>query len=443
MPRYQPFGLAMGQLRAKMRYMSSQLKGHFYSKLDHKTVMDNTRPGIMKRYQRAYHNIWANRVNVDERCARLSAFVKWEKVDECKKFDNKPPRIIQFRSYEYLYELKSYILNHSLLVKNNKGDIRWSDQPIDTIFTKIYDQRTMAKIVRESWDSFKDPIAICLDHSKFDGHYTLEHLKISRHYWYNVIYAKHMRNLLKLQRRNKGYTRHGIKYKMVGKRASGEYTTSEENTLINYAMLSTYCDVNGVLKYRIHVNGDDSIIICEREYADKLCGNLAWFEYLNMKTELDIATSNFCNIKYCQTSPIRDSRGDWVFIKDPIRAISRLSYSDKKYLHCIDRYLAGVGLCELACSAGIPLLQSFALFLLADSGLTRPLGSVDKIPAKLYSKVPLAIEPITMQTRLDFEEAFSIPVQQQIELENQMAGGLRIVPAIQAYITRYQNFHIN
>jgi hypothetical protein len=446
-PGYTPGNQHIRALRQNLLNLASRLKptSNFYQ-ASHAEVMEHTRSTIRKRYEFAHFNIKNKRIRIENEHAGLKAFVKFEKIPVGKREAGKPARLIQFRSYEYLYSLKSFILTHSLTLKRTELLVHF-DQPLRTVFTKLYDNPGIAAVLKSSWDSFVNPVAICCDHSKFDGHYCSELLDIEHEYWDKLFNSSYLRFLLNMQHANKGYTQNGLKYKMTGHRASGEYTTSEGNSLVNYMMIATYLDSLGVTRARIHVNGDDSVIIVEHEDVAKVSTNLEFFTNFNMQTENDRIAYTFPQITYCQTSPIRLYRlgqEEWYMVKDPYRTMARMCYCETKYAKGWERYVDGIALCELACDMGVPMLQEWCRYLLARSGLAKPLGSVDKYPARLSGTQKLGFCEVHATTREDFCDAFGVDPESQRSFESKLAGLLKIDnPSILAHIKQYQNFHQN
>jgi hypothetical protein len=270
-----------------------------------------------------------------------------------------------------------------------------------------------------------------------------QHMKVAHRIWNRLSKSKLMARLLKEQTVTRVRTQCGIKVKASGKRASGEYTTSDENGTTNYNMIKAVMAALIIKYFRVFVNGDDSIIIMERTDFNKIKMEqlLSEFAYLNMETSLDRIADSIEQISYCQSSPVNVD-GVWSMVKTPFRAMSRLCYTDKLYPQdALRRYYGGLGLCELAVSAGIPMLQSFALWLISQSRGSRPIGGIDKVVAKSVNPGPLAVKEISLDTRLSFERAFGYSVEEQLGVEDYFAGG--IVKDTKLYITKYQNFHLN
>lgn len=411
-------------------------------KISHGELIDNTRSCVVKRYISAYKKIKDGRLIRNERFAGVSSFVKFEKFEYDKLFE-KAPRMIQHRSFEYLYTLKRLLWPFSKAML--RSDKLSSGQQIKTIFMKGRTQKDMAKVLKESWDNYSKPIALCIDHSKFDAHVCWELLSVERVFWVTLAkeylsddLAELIKDLLISQCDNKGKTKFKIRYRVLGTRMSGEYTTSDGNSLINYLILRKVLGRN----CRIHVNGDDSVIVMDKTEFDKFTETalLEEFEQYNMESKIDRVVYEFEKISFCQCSPVLIGDG-YTMIKDPIRTMSRASICPMEYLPCIDRYKSGIGLCELATNQGVPILQSFALRLI--NTRVKPLGSVDKTPAKLSGNEYVAVKEISLESRMSFSMAFDITPSEQIAWETALAGAQIGEPQLNDFIKKYEKFHKN
>jgi len=414
----------------------------YLSKCSSNLVFKHTKGSLQKRYRRAYNNIYNNRIAATSCNANLKAFVKFEKMNLDKIDEQKPPRIIQCRSYEYLYTLKSYILDYSLKLKSVKP-VYYNQQSVETIFTKLHNQYGIARVLRENWDCFSNPVALCLDHSKFDGHFSDPLLKLEHKFWNKLYNSRSLKILLEKQINQKGFTQSGLHYKAKGYRASGEYTTSDGNSLINYSMLVAYMEYCGINDFRISVNGDDSVIFIEHSNLHRV-KSLDYFKNFNMKTEQDRIAFDFRDISYCQTQPVRVLHQNeivWYMIKDYKRTISRMQYAESKYLQCSDRYLSGIALCELACSSGIPIMQSFAVKLY-DLANASPLASVDRMPAAISGN-DCETKIIQSITREDFQYITGLDAAFQISLENEISGktNIKVSPKYKTFNKQNANQH--
>lgn len=415
--------LDLKPLRTQMRTVARICAEHLHDKssMRYDEVMQHTRTAIRGRYRRAYYDLKSKRVDLGSREARISSFVKWEKMPIDKLEAGKPPRLIQFRDYTYLYSLKAALLPYSIMIKTSDSLVV-NGQHLKDVFTKTMNYPIMARTIVESWENFSDPQAFCLDHSKFDGHVAKELLALEKEYFTSILPSSLLKKLLTMQEKNKAITQNGLTYTTEGHRMSGEYNTSDGNSILNYCMLVAWLNHHDVREFRIHVNGDDSIVICQRGQIMTEAGSVDYFRRFNMETEIDRVVDDVRQISYCQMSPIR-IRDQWTMIKTPFRAMSRMLYTDTKYKNCLDRYVFGSGLCELAVSRGVPIVQNFVLWLITQYSFneTRPLGSVDKTAALLSTNQSAYAEP-DVQARYDFEAAFGITIAQQLAMESELAA---------------------
>jgi len=300
-------------------------------KVSHKVLIENTRQGIKARYRNAHNNIIGQRMFLDKRQARLTAFVKFEAVPISKVYE-KPARLIQFRSYEYLHDLKSCVLQFGKMVKHNEDVKLPTTQSVRESFTKHCRDPEVISNMEKRWGEFVCPVAICKDHSKFDGRYHTELLEIEHSFWNTVFSSRYLRYLLDFQLDNEGVTKHGLRYKMKGGRASGEYTTSDGNSLINFFMLYGYFKHCGVSKFYIFVNGDDSVIIMDYSEKSKLVHN-DWFLNFNMVTEDEAIAMAIEDIIYCQRRLV-EIGGVRRFVREPWRVLSRFVVGEYKFKQC-------------------------------------------------------------------------------------------------------------
>ncbi len=112
---------------------------------------------------------------------------------------------------------------------------------------KGMDVRTVAKVLREKWDMFPNPVAIGLDASRFDQHVSVPALEFEHSVYLSCFKQKKHRErlakLLKLQLENHctGYAEDGvIKYTTTGTRMSGDMNTSLGNCVLMCSLIHSY-----------------------------------------------------------------------------------------------------------------------------------------------------------------------------------------------------------
>jgi hypothetical protein len=83
--------------------------------------------------------------------------------------------------------------------------------------------------------------------------------------------------------------------------------------------------------------------------------------------------------------------------------------------------------------------------VIADSLGSKPLGSVDKIPANNVSSERVSAKTIniSMSDRLSFERAFDIPVALQLGMERDLAGNIKTYPQVKQFLEKYKFFIYN
>lgn len=408
---------------------------------NHKEVMNSTRKSIFRRYNNAYRTLLTNRLSYNEINGRLDSFVKYEKWSLEKILAGKTPRVVQHRSFEFLYLNKSFMLPIVSKLKSCSDFIY--GQEVNSIFMKYYKNYQQINIIRKYWNKFKHPVCLCLDMKAFDGHVTTSLLEIEQSFWlsfYTGLDFRVLKKLYKSQLTNIGMTKGGIKFKKKGSRVSGDYSTSDGNSLINYLMLRAYLNYLKIDGY-IFVNGDDSMVIIEKPNVEFDLNTLSFFNIFGMECECDRIAEYFEDINFCQANPVRINN-NYRFVKSPFRTMSRTTVCPSQYINCIDRYLSGIGLCELASNVGVPILQAWSLKLLFDSGFTKPLGSIDKSYSLFVNEELITINPISEDTRQSFSMAFKISPLEQIELENFLLTGHSISnPKLINFINKYNKFH--
>jgi len=406
------------------------------SEITHKQAIDYTRLAVKKKYITAYNTIMRRRVADEEFGANIRAFVKSEKMP-LEKLEGGKPRLIQFRSSMFTYMMKRFATLFSKSIVHN--DNVFNHQPLNTIIMKSYSPIDRARILRESWDSYKNPVAVCLDHSKYDGSITKELLKIEHEFWRNILKDKASRRrfdvFLRRQLNNKCRTMGGLRYAIKGTRMSGEFTTSDGNCILNIIILTYICEASKFKSWKLHVDGDDSVLILESSELGKMIP-LSELKQFNITTTCDRIADDFRRIDFCQCSPLRvDNR--WIMIKKPMRTISRMSYCESKYLKCLKRYIASVGVCELSNNVGVPITQEWCKMQICMSDYGKPITV--ECPARFPGEEKY--RQVDMQTRRDFEVAFGISVPLQLAIENEIMDSTELdYNKLNTYLARQTKF---
>jgi hypothetical protein len=406
------------------------MQDYEYCKLTELQVLNGKVGPDRKRYARAFSNIrrgWP--LNPE-----LSAFLKMEKFAD-EKLRTKPPRMIQYPSYEYMAEMTRMLkpIDKRMLSCPNL----FRGQVVETMMGTGVSQEVIAERMWNHWSSFKDPVAIGLDAVHFDAHVVPGTLRVEFTFDKIIIGQKANHTLLDKQLSSHGKTQFGIRYKVKGKRASGQYNTGMGNTTISILFLVDVMERCGITNYKIIVNGDDSVLFVESVDVPVILLNYRlYFGDLSMDMKLDKISYVFEDIEFCQCQPVW--RGDrWVMIRKPERLMARSALMVEDFSKSLDRYLSSVALCELANNVGIPILQSFSLHLLQLSGCARPLANCKDYKSKFEPSIEL--KSISNETRESFYRAFGIDIPTQVAMEESL--GQSISSDINQFLQKYKNFH--
>jgi hypothetical protein len=338
--------------------------------------------------------------------ARVKMFLKPDK-DEKTKYTT--PRCIQYRSKRYCLPLATF------LIPIEKMAYTWTDASGSPIFAKARNLVQRGTDIHDKMSQFLDPVAISLDHSKFDSHCNVDLLKVEHQFYLDCFdQDRFLKKLLNLQLNNVGYTKNGTRYITRGTRMSGDQNTGLGNSLINYAMTKAL-EAKLKIKMCYYIDGDDFIIFVERKH-EKLITPL-WYEQFGMKTKLDSAAVQMEHIEFCQTRPVFNGIG-YTMVRNPRRMIARLPWVvGTKHPRYIRNYLTSIGLCGMSLGMGLPVEQYLGNTLAQLGGkyiATSQHYSANKMPMKPYKA--RVVEPSYL-VRLSYADAWDIPITEQLELE--------------------------
>lgn len=357
------------------------------------------------RMRNAYHNIDVN--GWSDKYAKGKSFVKFEEFECTEDLDLKACRMIQHRSDEYCYTLARYmkVVEKNTLYKKLRSQ---------RIFMKGMTPKQKASRLLYAAESFRDPVFICLDHSRYDAHLVDEIKERVRKYYMQFFPGDNrLKHLLQLQRNNRVTSANGVRYEVRGTLLSGDYNTSLEGNLVNYAALRVvFQDVRA----EFLVDGDDSVVVCDATSLRSVHQSL--LSAMCLTTKVDIHYSIY-DADFCQCQFVETAEGP-LLVRNPFRVMSRTCYTEKTYdkKETYLRLLKAVGMSEFSCNRGVPVLQSYSDMLIRSAGDVEQLhGELSLMLARRAVSLNNKPVNITSEARLSFELAFKIPLQQQLELE--------------------------
>lgn len=358
------------------------------------------------RMAKAYANI--DKYGWTDKYARVKTFIKWEKFDDTTMdLQDKAARLIQHRSDEYCYTLARFLkpIEKAVLYKSSRGD---------RSFAKGMTPRQKGAMLAKYAGEFSQPCFVLLDHSRYDAH-LVDPIRESARRYFRDFYPGDGRlaHLLNLQRQNLCRTSQGVRYTMRGTMCSGDYNTSLEDNVINYAIISRAFDS---VRARYLIDGDDSVVILEASDLPQV--DLGIFAQACLATKVDVVY-DLAEADFCQMKTIHTITGP-MMVRDPFRVMSRSSYTVKTYPdeRTYTRLGRAIAMCEMSCNRGVPVLQAYAEMLL------RSTEGVFAIQAELeemlrHRRVALSMQPLPIprRTRVDFWLAYGISPETQVQYE--------------------------
>lgn len=376
--------------------------------------MDDIKLLIVPTYTTTYYNIWRNYSGAKRAVyrraaenllsggfhyyhARVRMFVKPDKYPAAE-IGVKAPRAIQFRSPEF----------NLMLAKFLKPIEEYLYALPEKIFAKGYSNVERGAILKEKWEMFADPVAILIDHSKFDSSITPILLNMLHKFYLKFNPSRTLKRLLKYQLRNVGYTRGGIKYIVKGTGMSGDFDTALKNCILNWFVLQrVFRD-----QAEYFIDGDDAVVILERRAWGRCKRRLSFFSVAGLVTKVQCVGS-FNQIKFCQLSMLDSG----VMVRDPQRAISHFLVTLKQYVGPARmKYLRGKVLGLFHSTQRSPILY----YLFKELSTFWP-GRVllDDDIRRLVELNPLVGGP-TEEDRIAYYGVFGFSIDEQLRLEREL-----------------------
>lgn len=358
-----------------------------------------------------YRNAWIKQ----GRMGKAQQFVKLEPADQSKKIP--VARIITDPGPLYNMTIGLYVKPLEKAIFNSLTE--WLGYPV---VLKGFNAVEQARHIRDSWDSFADPVCISGDASRFDAH-TGVPIRRDLELEVYALFLKGDLRILTLMRRYLSTdvvcrTRDQVlKYRMSS-RKSGEHNTGLGNSVITVFMVILWCNSKHI-NFRLHNNGDDWFVIINRvDINTFLSGSLDYFRSNGYSMVLEKPVFDFEEIDFCQTKPVMGPSG-YVMVRDPRKALvkdlqTHRVRSPKEYR----RWASSVAECGLAMSSGIPVMQSFYRYFHRTALGSKSGSYMNEYGRKTLSRgMVYRFTPVSDDSRYSFYMAFGIDPASQLALE--------------------------
>nr|WKV34416.1 MAG: RNA-dependent RNA polymerase [Riboviria sp.] len=381
--------------RLSMKFFPKDLKPVTY-----KEVLDAYNGPKKRMYKDAAASLQLH--GYKEQYAHVSMFIKPDKLPK-QACEEKDPRGIQFRSPHFNLELSRYIkaYEHEFYSTCSAGTISGT-----RVVAKGLNNYQRAELLMRKVNSFKRPIYLMVDHSRFDSTVNETHLKTCHKKYQRAFRSKRLQHFLNCQLTNTCFSKGGIRYRSNATRMSGDSDTGCGNTEIAIDAILMFLRECDITVYDFILDGDDAVIILEEHDLQKI--QLHQFARAGFRTKVEI-TSNLHEVDFCQCRIIPSIP---LMVRNPERALSNMMVSLRRY----DDYtpwVASVGACEAAINAGAPILGpiGFKLSQLTDERVVDP-----DLQFKMANG-GRKYKPPDIQARLEYEEAWGVDVQTQLDME--------------------------
>jgi hypothetical protein len=429
-----PIENAFSRLEATYRTLRTFLPST--APLTHQQFVDGYKGRKKGVYERALAELRTGNHSVAED-AEIKVFIKLEKTDRTTKADP-VPRVISPRNPRYNIRVGRYLKPLEERIFKSLGRLFGHKTVM-----KGMDVRDTARVMREKWDMFRDPVAIGLDASRFDQHVSRAALEFEHQIYYDCykrkVHKDKLKKLLSYQLINKctGYAEDGVlKYVKEGTRMSGDMNTSLGNCVLMCTMIHAYLLHRGV-NGQLANNGDDCVVFIERHDLPKFSeGLFDWFWDMGFNMQIEKPVFEFEQVEFCQCKPVFDGVV-WRMCRNPVSALAK----DSVLLHpnATENYfrlwLNAIGLGGIAISGGMPIFQSFYQMCVRN-GITSYVSkqnSKTKTMADAVELLPFymretgmkgreTVSPVTPECRASFWAAYGTTPDEQICLEKYYDG---------------------
>nr|QTJ63614.1 RNA-dependent RNA polymerase [Hemipteran tombus-related virus] len=366
-------------------------------------IINNYSGAKRQTYVKAFQNLIET--GFLKKYAHISMFVKPDRIKRAE-IAAKAPRAIQARKPEFNLSYARFLhpIEKFIYAQPGTGPTKLGN------FAKTYNNVDRAVHIFAKWSHFKKPVALNIDHSKFDSTIAVPHLRHTHSIYRKFNSSRHFSLLMQHTIDNVGFTKHGLKYKIRGTRMSGDYDTGLGNSLINEAVL-LYVFRN--FPVEVYIDGDDSVVIFEEENLKLV--DFSLFKKLGFDTKVEVA-HHIEQIEFCQCRMVVGEKP--YLARNPFRSLSHLSVSLKHYTKNIwPHYNEARFFCEAFMNNGIPIMGPICYKSLQN--ITMFFDEDTRWMAENLACTDLPYEEPTLKTRISYQRAWGISVEDQITIESE------------------------
>lgn len=363
------------------------------------------------------------------RDAQVKAFVKGEKL---ARYKIHKPRVIMGRTPRYNLELASYL---KPVERELYGGVRGFGSAFFTrtrLVAKGLNPRQRAELIRRKMTSEPDIVAVEIDGVSFESHFSDEVLKQEHLFYTQACRDSRLKELLSWQLDFSGKGE-GVRFKVAGVRASGDFNTGMGNTIVMCVLMLA---VQRVTRKRFDflADGDNAVLFVKRSDLELWRGAVATeCERMGFRMSLEKPVDFVEGVVFGQSKPLRVATG-WTMVRDVMKVLSHGACGYQHYHDMVGgmKVLKSVGYCEAVLNRGVPVLQTYAHALMhatRETVFSKAMPENYEYRAILARGVKWELAarlPITSEARIGFEKSWGITVDRQLAMEAELDRSFKV-----------------
>lgn len=377
------------------------------------------------RYEQAHSSLLSEGLCL-RRDAKVKAFVKGDKLANYKVHK---PRVIMGRSPRYNLELASYLkpIEHVLYPALRGWDSSFLSRT--RLIGKGLNAKQRASLIRRKMSSSPDLVCFEIDGVSFESHFCEEVLRLEHSVYSLLLRDPRLAELLGWQVEFVGRGE-GVRYKVKGVRASGDFNTGLGNSLVMCCLVLASAK-KLKLRFDFLADGDNAVLFVRRR--DLNTWRLALPEcFLSMGFQVTVgdAVSRLEEVVFGQSKPCFVN-GVWTMVRDPFKVLSHAACGYQHYSEMGGglRVLKSIGYCEAVLNAGVPVLQEYAHAII---NATRSVSFSRAVPTDVNYALILSRginwqsavkQTITAEARESFAISWGVSIEEQLRMERKLACG--------------------
>jgi hypothetical protein len=350
--------------------------------------------------------------------AMISAFIKDEKTNLSRK-DDPCPRIIQPRSARFNIAIGVHL--------------KPMEKPIFRGIAEVFGGVTVMKGLnaaergREAWRKwrrFSNPVAVLLDATRFDQHCSEDVINWEHRLEESVAGDRaSLKELNAMRKTNVCYARAhdaDIKYKVSGKRMSGDMDTALGNCMTMCGMTWSFMRWLKIRKFEYMNDGDDGVLMIEKENLTAVLDSFReYFLDLGFTMKLEGVAYEMEQVEFCQARPIYDGT-EWRFVRDPEICLAKDSLTLKRCTSVeeITALSNAVGWCGAALAGDMPIFHAFYQQMIR--GKCPESGEILTGMQMMAKRMDPKFSPPTAEARVSFWKAYGLSPDTQLAIETQI-----------------------